>query len=68
MKKAEDTTKKIDSQIRKIRELGGCYCITLPFQAVKEFGWVNEKELMVDINYSEKQIVIRRSYRKVIEK
>lgn len=50
--------KKSPVLVRKLRELGGCHCITVPHKAVKAFGWYSGKELKVEINVDAKQVII----------
>lgn len=44
---------------RKIRHLGGACCITLPKEAIDQFGWINKKSVLLILDEERKEIVIK---------
>ncbi len=49
-----------DNNIRKITKIGkSSYCITLPMDAVRKFGWREKQKLQLEINLNRKEIKIK---------
>ena len=47
--------------IRKLFRVGGgkSYSITLPLEAIKEFGWKQKQKLVVEVDKRRKRIIIK---------
>ncbi|MFC1645791.1 hypothetical protein ACFL2Y_01275 [Candidatus Omnitrophota bacterium] len=49
-----------DSNIRKITKIGkSSYCITLPMDAIREFGWREKQKLRLEIDANRREIKIK---------
>ena len=52
---------KIENRsIRKLTKVGGgkTYCVTIPIEIVREFGWKESQKLVVEKYGKEKRIII----------
>jgi len=47
--------------VRKMVKVGGgrTYCITLPLEAIREFGWKEGQKLVLDVDYKGKRFIIK---------
>ena len=49
-----------DRNIRKITKSGGkSYSITLPIEAIREFGWQKRQKLVVEVDSKNKRFIIK---------
>jgi bifunctional DNA-binding transcriptional regulator/antitoxin component of YhaV-PrlF toxin-antitoxin module len=49
-----------ERNIRKLSKSGGkSYSITLPIEAIREFGWQKKQKLEVEIDKKNKKIIIK---------
>ncbi len=49
-----------DKNIRKITKSGGkSYAITLPIEAIRDFGWQKKQKLVVEVDSRRKRLIIR---------
>ncbi len=54
--------KKVENRnIRKLAKVGGgtTYAITLPIDAIREFGWRESQKLVIEIDKKRKRFIIR---------
>ncbi|MDA3840694.1 MAG: hypothetical protein PF572_06450 [Patescibacteria group bacterium] len=50
-----------DRNIRKLSRVGNgkTYAITLPIEAIREFGWQKKQKLVVEIDSKNKKLIIK---------
>ena len=49
-----------DKNIRKITKTGGSsYSMTLPIQAVRDFGWRQGQKVVVEVDKKRKRLIIK---------
>ena len=50
-----------DENIRKLVRVGGdhTYSVTLPIEAIREFGWQEGQQVTVEVDRSNKQFIIK---------
>jgi len=54
--------KKVENRnIRKLAKVGGgaTYAITLPIDAIREFGWQEKQKLEIKIDKARKRLIIK---------
>ncbi|MFC1708874.1 AbrB/MazE/SpoVT family DNA-binding domain-containing protein [Candidatus Omnitrophota bacterium] len=51
-----------DNNIRKLTKIGkSSYCITLPMETVRKFGWREKQKLKLEVNINQQEIKIKDS-------
>ncbi len=53
---------KIENKnVRKLAKVGGgaTYAITLPIDAIREFGWKEKQKLVVEVDKARKRLIIK---------
>ena len=49
-----------DESIRKISKVGKeSYCVTLPVNAIRKFGWKVKQKVRLEVDENKKEIIIR---------
>ncbi len=50
-----------DKNIRKLSKVGGgaTYAITLPIDAIREFGWQEKQKLVIEVDKRRKRLIIK---------
>jgi len=50
-----------EKNIRKLAKVGGgtSYSITLPIDAIRDFGWQEKQKLMIEVDKGRKRIIIK---------
>ncbi|MFH1622600.1 MAG: AbrB/MazE/SpoVT family DNA-binding domain-containing protein [Candidatus Omnitrophota bacterium] len=49
-----------NKNIRKLTKIGkSSYCVTLPMDTVREFGWREKQRLKIEVDKKQQEIIIR---------
>ncbi len=53
--------KQKDKNIRKLAKVGGgsTYSVTLPIDAIREFGWQEKQRVVVEVDSKNKRLIIK---------
>jgi len=53
--------KQKDKNIRKLAKVGGgaTYSVTLPIDAIREFGWQEKQKVVVEVDLKNKRLIIK---------
>lgn len=53
--------KQKDKNVRKLAKVGGgsSYSLTLPIDAIREFGWKEKQKVVIEVDSENKRLIIR---------